>query len=191
VYAYGKPVNDRTHEIKVFGTWQIPKIEVGLNAYYRYMSGRTWTAFQRFSGSAINWPGFGSQGRQPWLEPRGSRRLDAESYLDLRLEKIFNLGAGTDRIAVYADVQNLLNAGTIIATNGRYPEVSIGGYDEPIAFGDPTTIIGPRRWLLGARWSCTARSPRSRRAARGVTPRRRPPSLFPSDSVSPVARRLS
>jgi hypothetical protein len=153
VYADGRPVNDRTHEVKAFGTWQIPKIEVGLNAAFVYMSGRTWTPFQRYSGSAINWPGFGSQGRQPWLEPRGDRRLDAESRLDLRIEKIFRLGAGTDRLAVYADVLNLFNADTINAVNGRYPEVSIGGYDEPIAFGDPTTVIGPRRWLLGARWS--------------------------------------
>jgi hypothetical protein len=153
VFAEGRPVNDRTHEIKAFGTWQIPKIEVGLNGYYRYLSGRTWTPFQRYSGSAINWPGFGSQGRQPWLEPRGSRRLEGESFLDLRIEKIFNLGAGTDRLSVYADIQNVFNAGTIIAVNGRYPEVSIGGYDEPIAFGDPTTITGPRRILLGARWS--------------------------------------
>jgi len=153
VYASGRPTNDRTHEVKVFATWQIPKIEVGLNAYYRYLSGRTWTPFQRFGASAINWPGFGSQGRQPWLEPRGNRRLDSESFLDLRVEKIFKFGSGTDRISVYADIQNILNEGTIIAVNGRYPEVSIGGYDQPIAFGDPTTITGPRRMLLGARWS--------------------------------------
>jgi hypothetical protein len=149
VFAEGRPVNDRTHEIKVYGTWQIPKIEVGLNAYYSYLTGRNWTPYQRYSSRVLNYPL--SSGRQPLLEPRGNRRLDDENYLDLRIEKIFKVGAGTDRIAVYADVQNLFNAGTVIDVNERYPSVSIA--NEDVEFGSPTTVIGPRRWLLGARWS--------------------------------------
>ncbi len=151
VNAYGEPVNSRPHELKVYATWQVPRIEVGLNAYYRFMSGRTWTPAQRYGSSAINWPGFGSQGRQPLLEPMGSRRLDNESYLDLRLEKIFKFGE--DRISVYADVQNVFNAGTVTAVNGRYPNLSIAGYDKPVDFGGPTAITPPRKLLLGARWS--------------------------------------
>jgi hypothetical protein len=151
VNSFGTPINDRTHEIKVFGTWQVPKVEVGLNVFYRYLSGRTWTPFQRFSGRVINYPL--SSGRQPYLEPFGDRRLDSESFLDFRVEKIFKLGSGTDRLAVYADVQNAFNAGTILAVNTRYPDVSIAGYDQPVAMGDPTAIAQPRRVLLGARWS--------------------------------------
>jgi hypothetical protein len=149
INAYGRPVYDRTHEVKVYGTWQIPKIEVGLNAYYRFLSGTNWTPYQRYSSRLLSYPL--SSGRQPFLEPRGNRRLDNESYLDLRIEKIFKVGAGTDRIAVYTDVQNLFNAGTVIDANERYPSVSIA--NEDVEFGSPTTIIGPRRWLLGARWS--------------------------------------
>jgi hypothetical protein len=37
--------------------------------------------------------------------------------------------------------------------NERYPEVSISGYDQAVAMGDPTEISAPRRMLLGARWS--------------------------------------
>jgi outer membrane receptor protein involved in Fe transport len=153
VNSFGRPINDRTHEIKIYGTWQVPKIEVGLNAYYRYLSGRTWTPYQRYGSDEIEWPGFASQGREPLLEAFGNRRLDNESYLDLRIEKIFKLGAGTDRLAIYADVQNIFNAGTILAVNERYPEVSISGYDQAVAMGDPTEISAPRRMLLGARWS--------------------------------------
>jgi len=149
INAYGRPVYDRTHEVKVYGTWQIPKIEVGLNAYYRFLSGTNWTPYQRYSSRAVSYPL--SSGRQPLLEPRGNRRLDNESYLDLRIEKIFKVGAGTDRIAVYADIQNLFNAGTVIDVNERYPSVSIA--NEDVEFGSPTEVIGPRRWLLGARWS--------------------------------------
>jgi outer membrane receptor protein involved in Fe transport len=149
VNAFGRPVNDRTHEVKLYATWQIPKIEVGLNAYYSYLSGRNWTPFQRYSSRLVSYPL--SSGRQPLLEPRGNRRLDSESYLDLRIEKIFRVGAGTDRIAVYADVQNLFNEGTVTAVNARNPSVSIA--NEDVEFGSPTAVIGPRRWLLGARWS--------------------------------------
>mgnify|MGYP000642355150 CR=1 FL=1 len=35
------------------GTWQIPKIEVGLNAYYSYLTGRNWTPYQRLCSSAM------------------------------------------------------------------------------------------------------------------------------------------
>jgi hypothetical protein len=153
VNSYGHPVYERTHEVKAYATWQIPKIEVGLNAYYRFLSGTTWTPYQRYSAKLINWPGFASGGRQPFLEPRGDRRLPHETYLDLRLEKIFKLGTGTDRISVYADVQNVFNAGTITDVNGRYPSVSISGYDTPVDFGSPTAIAQPRKLILGARWS--------------------------------------
>ncbi len=151
VNSFGQPVNDRTHEIKIYGTWQVPRIEVGLNVYYHYLSGRTWTPFQRFSSKLINYPL--SSGRQPWLEPFGDRRLDGEDGLDLRLEKIFRVGSGTDRLSIYADIQNVFNSSTVIAVNGRYPELSIAGYEQPVAFGDPTTITQPRRVFLGARWS--------------------------------------
>ncbi len=95
-----------------------------------------------------------SAGRQPFLEPRGNRRLDSESYLDLRVEKIFNVsGFGTTAVAVYADVQNVFNAGTVVDVNARYPNISVAGYDDPIAFEGPTNVVQPRRFLLGARWS--------------------------------------
>jgi hypothetical protein len=151
VNSYGHPVNDRTNELKVFASWQIPKIEVSLGGYYRYLSGRTWTPFQRYNSRTINYPL--AAGRQPLLETFGNRRLDSESFLDLRLEKIFKVGTGTNRISVYADAQNLFNAGTILSVNTRYPEVSIAGYDQAVAMGDATSVAQPRRWLLGARWS--------------------------------------
>jgi len=167
VNTFGRAVNDRPHELKVMGTWQIPVIDVGLNGYYRYLSGRNYTPYERFSSSEINYPR--SAGRQPFIVPRGSRRLDSESYLDIRLEKIFRLGEGSGQIAVYADAQNLFNAGTVISANGRHPNASVGvtcgqpgsaddctpGTIEfvPIDDGAPTSITQPRRWLLGARWS--------------------------------------
>ncbi|HYN02428.1 MAG TPA: TonB-dependent receptor [Vicinamibacteria bacterium] len=151
VNTFGPLTNDRPHELKIFGSWQIPKAEVMLSGYYRYLSGRTYTPFQRFGASAINFPL--SSGRQPFLEARGLRRLDSESYLDLRVEKIFKIGAGASRISVYGDFQNILNQGTVISKNARWPNVAIAGVDDPIEFEGPLSIIEPRRVLLGARWT--------------------------------------
>jgi outer membrane receptor protein involved in Fe transport len=152
VNSFGRPEFDRRHELKVFGTFQVPRIEVALNAYYRYLSGTRWTPFERFRTRDIDFSP--SSGRQPLLEPRGSRGLDAESYLDLRLEKLFKVG-GTNRIAVYADVQNVFNRGTVIDVNDRHPVLSIAGQgtEVEIPVGAPTVIYDPRRLILGARWS--------------------------------------
>ena len=149
--AYGEPLNAIPHEVKLFATYQVPRVEIALNAYYSYLSGTTWTPFQQYSSRLINYPV--SSGRRPLLEPFGNRRLDGISNLDLRLEKIFKLGAGSDRLAVYADILNVFNTGSITAVNARYPSVSIAGYDQPVDFGSPTSVNLPRRMLLGARWS--------------------------------------
>jgi hypothetical protein len=150
VNSFGYTNNDRPHELKVLGTWVVPKVEINLSGYYRFLSGRPYTPFQRFGTSAINWPT--SAGRQPFLEPRGNRRLENESYLDLRVEKVFNI-SGAGRIAVFTDIQNLFNASTVDAVNARYPNISVAGYDDPIAFEGPTNVVQPRRFTLGARWS--------------------------------------
>jgi hypothetical protein len=159
VNTYGPTTYDTPNEIKVMGTYQIPKIELGVSAYYRYLSGTTYAAYQRFSRSQVNWPS--STGRQPYIEARGDRRLPDQSYLDLRVEKFFDLGAGASRIAVFGDLQNVFNKGTVTDANGRYPTVSTGvptsdpnvWASAPIDFAAPTELYQPRRFLLGARWS--------------------------------------
>lgn len=116
---------------------------------YRYLSGRTYAASRRFSLSQINYPITG--GRQPLLEPLGSRRVEALSALDLRAEKIFNLG--DDRISVYADLTNVFNAGTVTRVLQRFPSTTIGGIARPVPFGAPAAITPARALTLGARWS--------------------------------------
>lgn len=146
--------NDRPHEVKVYFTWQAPVVETSLNILYRGYSGRPWTATQRFASSQIGGHGFPfGSGRTIFVEPRGSRRLEFEHILDLRVEKIFKLGGGSDRLSVYADVFNALNKGTIIAKQARVPNLSIAGVTDPILFGGPTGITTARQIQLGARWS--------------------------------------
>jgi hypothetical protein len=146
----GELTNSRRHEVKLMLGVQVPKVEVGINAYFRSMSGRPYTPFEQFATSQINFPPT-SAGRRVLLEPRGSRRRETESILDLRLEKIFQIGAGKNRIALYADITNALNNDTVTGRQVRVPDLVIG--TETVAFDAVTGVITPRQTTFGARWS--------------------------------------
>jgi hypothetical protein len=150
VNSDGELTNSRRHELKLMLGVQIPKVEIGFNAYFRALSGRPYTPFEQFASSVINFPAT-SAGRRVLLEPRGTRRRDSENILDLRLEKIFRIGAGKNRLAVYADITNAFNNDTITTVQVRVPELVIG--NETVAFESPTGVIAPRQATFGARWS--------------------------------------
>jgi len=137
---------DRRHEFKLLGTVQVPKIEVAISPYWRSVSGFPFQVEQTLSRSATNLPFalVSSTARTIFLEPRGSRRTEMQHRLDVRFEKIFNLRGGKDRLALYADVFNLLNADY---ETDYYNNVS----DE--YFLAPPSIVAPRQWTFGARWS--------------------------------------
>ncbi len=136
---------DRTHEIKVFAGYQIPKIEVAANMYYRYLSGTPWTPFQRVGSGTFNWTG----SIDILLEPRGSRRTEGQQLMDIRFEKVFNVGA--NRLGLYLDAENLFNAGFITGVQTRNPSSTIAGTSVPL--GGVTSITAPRQLTFGGRWS--------------------------------------
>jgi hypothetical protein len=136
---------DRKHELKVFAGYQIPKLEISANMYYRYLSGLPWTPFQRVSSGTFNWTGSIDLN----LEPRGSRRTEAQQLMDLRLEKVFQVGA--NRLGLYLDAENLLNAGFVTAVQTRNPSVTISGTSVPL--GGVTSITTARQLTFGGRWS--------------------------------------
>jgi Carboxypeptidase regulatory-like domain len=152
VNADGKLSYDRTHEIKVYGSYQIPKVEVGLNLLVRSTSGRPYAAFQRFSSSQVNFS-ISSQGRQPLVETRGIRRRPWDTQVDVRFDKYFKLGGAKDQVSFYVDFRNLLNAHTITDVQNRLPSVSVTGIDTPIFFDAPNGIVAPRSIVLGGRFS--------------------------------------
>jgi hypothetical protein len=166
VNADGPTSYDRRHEVKVFAGYQIPKIEVSVNAYWRYLSGWPYPGFQRFSASKLNWISSVS----PNLTPLDRYKNDNETNLDLRLEKVFNVGI--HRFGVYADLQNALNQLTVLSRQARYPSRTLtmpadyadainpdtgqpwkAGDNVPVAFGDPLTVSAGRQLTFGVRWS--------------------------------------
>ncbi len=150
VNRYGRLTNDRTHEVKVLASYQVPRIDVTVGAYFQLVSGRTYTPFQQFGSSVINFVS-ASSGRRVLLEPLGTRREPTRKLLNLRFEKSFT-AAGGNRFGLFADITNVTNSGVITDIQDRYPSVSITGVGA-VPFGAPRAITAPRQVSLGARWS--------------------------------------
>jgi len=62
------------------------QLAAGINAYYRAISGRTYTPLANVSGSSsvLNWSG----SLNLFLEPFGKQRFETEHVVDLRAEKV-------------------------------------------------------------------------------------------------------
>lgn len=136
---------DRTHELKVFAGYQIPVVEISANVYFRALSGLPWSPFARVSSGTFNWTGSIDLN----LEPRGNRRGPSQQVMDIRLEKVFNVG--TNRFGVYMDGDNLLNKGFVTGIQTRNPSVTIAGVSVPL--GGPTAVNAARQLTFGGRWS--------------------------------------
>jgi hypothetical protein len=162
VNSEGESIPSVRHEVKVYASYQIPVAEVSVNAYFRSLSGETYTPYQRFTGSVVNFPVH--QGRQPFLAQRGSLRLDPLRILDLRLEKVFKVGrGGKDRLGLYADITNVFNNAPVNLTTNVVTKITgdsltiVGPDGTPktftVPFGGPLGVNAPRQLTLAARWS--------------------------------------
>ena len=159
----GRLTNDRPHEVKAFVGYEIPKVDISVNATYRLLSGRTYAPFQRFGSSTINFSVTATTSAPAPAASRSSSRAAAgacrpSSVLDLRLEKVFSLGGASHRIAVFADFLNLTNEGTVIGRLSRVPTTAVPlpppaelGETANVPFEAPSAIRAPRQIILGAR----------------------------------------
>ncbi len=146
---------DRRHEVKLLAGYQIPKVEISVNAYYRYLSGIPYNVRYRLDSTdrgLLGYPSTPSTQRTLLLEPRGSRTLPNQSLLDLRVEKIFKLG-DSGRISVYADIANVFNAGTVSEAEDRVDGETLGADLVQVPLDGPLSVVPPRQVTFGARWS--------------------------------------
>ncbi len=121
---------DRTHMIKVNGTYMLPG-GVSVSSNYRYYTGQPLT--RTFSVSL-------NQGRvRVPAEPRGAYRFDNVSILDLRVAKRFTFD--TWSIEGQFDMFNALNSNAVTRAN-----TTIGP-----SFGNPVQILTPRILGVGMR----------------------------------------
>lgn len=111
VNAFGRLTFDRPHQIKVHGTYKLPKGGVSFSATYSGQSGLPWARQVRFLRSAsplvVVETSITVNG-----EPIGAQRLDFLHNVNLRAEKEFHLG-GTRRLGVILDLFNVFNVSTV------------------------------------------------------------------------------
>ena len=140
------------HEFKLLGSYQIPRIDTALSAYFVATSGLPYGQIQQFSNSALNTSGLSSTYRRLYIEPRGTYNLPNLRQLDIRLEKIFPFGG--NRLGIYGEVANLANSGIVTAVIQRPTSVTLtDGSSFPLPFNTPAGLQAPRQVRLGARWS--------------------------------------
>jgi hypothetical protein len=158
----GRTGISRKHELKMFIGYQIPKVEVAVNGYFMFMSGVPYAANARVGGSNFNWPSAivvninerGSSAPDPQTKKSVYQYTDDLTSLDVRFEKLFKYGI--HRFGVYADIQNLLNSGSVTGYQSRYPYVSstdFYGDSFRLYFGAPQSLQSARQVTFGLRWS--------------------------------------
>jgi len=134
----GRNTYDVPHDFSLRGTYQAPLFGgVTVSGVYRYVSGAAWARTAQFRGLR--------QGNvNVFVEPRGTRRIEALNRFDVRLEKDVPLGS-RDRVAsVYLDLYNLGNQG--IPENDRITDASGPN------LGVPRNFVEARAAQLGFRF---------------------------------------
>jgi outer membrane receptor protein involved in Fe transport len=132
--ADGRLPNDRPHVVRLTGAFHVPRIGVLVSANFQHFSGKPWAAAAQV---------LLAQGdTRILLEPRGSRRLPAQSMLDLRVSKTLQLG-GAGRVELLVDVLNLLD--------DTAEEALVSDVLSSATFGRPRSFVDPRRAMIGVR----------------------------------------
>ena len=160
-FRYGPLSQDRTHVLKVFGTYMVTDA-FSLGTYIRAQSGSPW------NDKAINW----NNGYRLNLEPVGTNRNDFWTNVDLlaaynlkimdrfttRLEaRVLNLFNTQTALSVddrpFLDPRTRLFDGTQVAGDpASYTRAMIINQKVPNGqYGRPTSYAAPRRFLLTAR----------------------------------------
>jgi hypothetical protein len=134
--AGGRLPNDRPHMFRVMGSVDVPRTGFVVGANLQMSSGKPWAA------TAIVNLGPQNSTQRILLEPRGSRRLSAQSLLDVRVSRTMTFG-GIGRIELMLDVLNALND---TAEEGLQSDTFSASN-----FGQPNVYLDPRRAMISAR----------------------------------------
>lgn len=132
----GKFYSHRPYNLKLIGTYTLP-YETSVSAFVTYINGPTWTPRLRYRDDAL-----GQFSVTFLAEPLGSRRLDSQFNVDMRIEKVFHFKAID--FSLLADIYNLFNDGTYSWIITR---MDLSDYQEP------TSIVRPRSFQVGMRFS--------------------------------------
>jgi len=139
--ARARLANDRPHVFRVMSSVDVPKTRFALSANLQHFSGKPWAAV---AVVRLNQ----NPSQRILLEPRGSRRLESQTLLDLRLSRPIVI-SGSTRIELLFDVLNALNedAAESIGNDTLVTETQTAAP----TFGQGNAFVDPRRVMLGIR----------------------------------------
>jgi hypothetical protein len=134
---------DRRHSFKLFGSYQVPKIDVNVGGVLKFQTGVPYARVVTLS-TDVNGVAFNQGPITIFAEPRDQRRVETLTYMDFRLSKFFNFGRERSRnLEVILDVFNLFNENKVTAVNSNTGS----------AFENAISILGPRVLRIGARFT--------------------------------------
>jgi len=132
ILSTGRTVYDRRHDLKVYGTYAVPFLDIRVSGIYRFTSGapygRVVTNFGAETYAAIT------------VEPVGAYELPALNRTDLRIEKTFGVRRSA-RLGLYVDVFNI---------NNQDGPTRVNNFSGS-AFGQPRSWREPRQFRGGVR----------------------------------------
>ena len=149
VNAEGEASYTPKHEFKLLGSYQIPKIETSVNAFFRATSGLPYNRIQQFPTSIVG-TGSSTTYRRILIDPRGTYHLPTLSQLDLRIEKNFTFaGQQPDRHLrgprEHGQPRHHHQRGHA-PTSVTLPD----GSTFPLPFDTPAAVQSPRQIRIGA-----------------------------------------
>jgi hypothetical protein len=130
---------DRTHSVKLVGSYQIPKIDVNVAGVFKSETGVPYGRIVTLTNDASGTP-FNQGSITIFADPRGTFRYPTIRYVDFRASKFFNYRK--HRFEFIVDVFNITNQNVVTGLN-----VNTGG-----VFQDPINVLGPRVVRFGGRW---------------------------------------
>ena len=131
IFSTGRTQYDRRHDVKVFGTYAVPFVDVRVSGVYRFTSGYPYMRIvNSFDPRTFAWIN---------VDPVGTYEMPAQNSGDLRIEKIIRVRSAN--IGLYGDLFNVANH--IVA--GRINNVSGS------AFGQVRWYTSPREFRAGVR----------------------------------------
>jgi carboxypeptidase family protein/TonB-dependent receptor-like protein len=146
VNAEGRLTHDQTHQVKLQGTYLVPKLDLALSGNYTYYTGDTWTPRENClltdddGDGELDCHSFPQGSVRYFAEARGSRRLKAASVLDLRAE--WRRAVSQGELGLIFDVFNATNQGRATEVEDRVgPNL-----------GEPESFNTPRNYRLGLRF---------------------------------------
>jgi hypothetical protein len=136
INATGNLTIDPRHQVKLVGSVHLP-LQFIIGGFFRYASGNSYN--QIIPVYDVEPPDTEIYG-----QPRGSFKVDDGFNLDLRAEKLFDLG-GEHELSVGMNIFNVTNESTEIEVEENV--------DSELPFGETRRIVRPRRFQLVLRYT--------------------------------------